>query len=225
MDSISFRLAWDPFWLADVADMKPEAIYYCTNNCWWSTSPPKGKIIFPEPPKFEVCLEPWVMFQRLQANLETAFGRYEERALMAAFHGNLLVENQNGHELPIAFPNQDGYNKLLAKAGELRLRSGFTSYRFLRRGDHRSIFRNGDHPLKLRHDLRQHSWDFEWGYGGSGPSQAALAVLADYTRDDEWALQHYQAFKRAFIAAHDSDGWVLSGRTIGDWAREARHTN
>lgn len=35
-------------------------------------------------------------------------------------------------------------------------------------------------PLSLRLDLRNHSPEgFEWGYGGSGPAQLALAILAD----------------------------------------------
>jgi hypothetical protein len=40
-------------------------------------------------------------------------------------------------------------------------------------------------PLNLRLDLRNHSPSgFEWGYGGSGPAQLALALLADCLGDD-----------------------------------------
>ena len=35
----------------------------------------------------------------------------------------------------------------------------------------------------LRH-LRLHSSGFEWGYGGSGPSDLALSLLADYLDED-----------------------------------------
>ena len=36
------------------------------------------------------------------------------------------------------------------------------------------------YPLDARRDIRNHSPDgFEWGYGGSGPAQLALAILAD----------------------------------------------
>src|SRR5947209_15039234 len=47
-------------------------------------------------------------------------------------------------------------------------------------------------PLKsLR--LRNHSPDgFEWGYGGSGPAQSALALLLDHTRNRGVALKLYQ---------------------------------
>jgi Family of unknown function (DUF6166) len=55
---------------------------------------------------------------------------------------------------------------------------------------------NGTRPLALRLDLRNHSpTGFAWGYGGSGPAQLALALLADALGDDERALQLYQAFK------------------------------
>ena len=40
-------------------------------------------------------------------------------------------------------------------------------------------------PLPCRFDLRKHSLTgFEWGYGGSGPAQLALAVLADAVGSD-----------------------------------------
>jgi hypothetical protein len=42
-------------------------------------------------------------------------------------------------------------------------------------------------PLNLRHDLRRHSEEFNWGYGGSGPAQLALALAADVLGDDEQA--------------------------------------
>ena len=41
-------------------------------------------------------------------------------------------------------------------------------------------------PLDPRPDLRNHSpTGFEWGYGGSGPAELALALLADHFDDDE----------------------------------------
>ena len=44
-------------------------------------------------------------------------------------------------------------------------------------------------PLDPRLDLWNHSpTGFQWGYGGSGPAQLALALLADYLGDDEQAV-------------------------------------
>lgn len=60
--------------------------------------------------------------------------------------------------------------------------------------------------LDLRLDLINHSpTGFCWGYGGSGPAQTALAILADYFRDDRKALHLYQTFKNAVIAKKSMD--------------------
>ena len=56
------------------------------------------------------------------------------------------------------------------------------------------------YALPPRLDLRDHlPTGFAWGYGGSGPAQLALAVLAD-ALDDQRALKLYQDFKWAVIA-------------------------
>jgi hypothetical protein len=48
----------------------------------------------------------------------------------------------------------------------------------------------------LRFDLRRHSpTGPEWGYGGRGPAQLSLAILADYLDINEEALRFYQSFK------------------------------
>jgi hypothetical protein len=85
-------------------------------------------------------------------------------------------------------------------------------------------------PLPTRLDLFNHSpTGFEWGYGGSGPSQLALAILADATGDDDYALDHYHDFKRNVVAGLNHGGWCLQ---IGDvrawcklngWQRQAVH--
>jgi hypothetical protein len=59
----------------------------------------------------------------------------------------------------------------------------------------------GPRVLDLRLDLANHSpTGFCWGYGGSGPAQAALAILADYFGDDQTAMRLYQQFKSLVIA-------------------------
>lgn len=48
--------------------------------------------------------------------------------------------------------------------------------------------------------IRNHSPDgFNWGYGGSGPAQFALALLLLYV-DQETAQRYYQRFKFAWVA-------------------------
>jgi hypothetical protein len=70
--------------------------------------------------------------------------------------------------------------------------------------------------LNPRLDLRNHSpTGFQWGYGGSGPAQLALALLADHLGDDERALTLYQDFKWKVIAALPQDkGWTLDPEQI-----------
>lgn len=59
---------------------------------------------------------------------------------------------------------------------------------------------------------------FEWGYGGSGPAQLALALLLDYTGDEAFALDHYQEFKTEVVSqldcAESAGSWRLTGREI-----------
>lgn len=65
--------------------------------------------------------------------------------------------------------------------------------------------------LDPRFDLRFHSPDgFEWGYGGSGPAQLALALLSDHLTDEEKALMLYQDFKSAVVAGLPREGWKLT---------------
>jgi uncharacterized protein DUF6166 len=71
-------------------------------------------------------------------------------------------------------------------------------------------------PLGHRLDLQNHSpTGFEWGYGGSGPSQLALAILADFLEDDAKALAWYQPFKWRTVAQWErKTKWQLSGAEI-----------
>lgn len=71
-------------------------------------------------------------------------------------------------------------------------------------------------PLPLRLDLWNHSpTGFEFGYGGSGPAQLALAILADCC-GDELALVFHQAFKWAVIARLPGPGASLTGTFVRD---------
>jgi uncharacterized protein (DUF2249 family) len=72
-------------------------------------------------------------------------------------------------------------------------------------------------PLERRYDLLSASpTGFEWGYGGSGPAQLAVALLA-HAYDDEFACEHYQRFKRDTIADLPRLGWMLTERDLDDW--------
>lgn len=72
-----------------------------------------------------------------------------------------------------------------------------------------------ERSLPLRLDIRHHSPDgFSWGYSGSGPSQLALALLADCC-DKETALKYYMEFRDKIIRPLSiHDGFVLTQNKV-----------
>jgi hypothetical protein len=65
-----------------------------------------------------------------------------------------------------------------------------------------------------------HSPDgFEWGYGGSGPADLALNILARFLpAADAWDLHH--AFKREFVATLPRQGGVILAKSVRQWIAE-----
>jgi|SRR5579859_1133707 len=79
--------------------------------------------------------------------------------------------------------------------------------------------------LDPRLDLHNHSPNgFEWGYGGSGPAQLALALVADHLGDSGRALALYQDFKREVVATLPHDGWTLVTGDIERILSQIEHT-
>jgi hypothetical protein len=75
-------------------------------------------------------------------------------------------------------------------------------------------------PLDLRLDWRNHSpTGFDWGYGGSGPSQLALAILADHfgVEGKEVALRLYQNFKWDVIGNIEYPHFKITSAEIDIW--------
>lgn len=67
--------------------------------------------------------------------------------------------------------------------------------------------------LPARLDLANHSpTGFNWGYGGSGPAQLALAILA-YEYGDDVAMDYYQDFKWAEVALWGQE-WAIGSSQI-----------
>jgi len=65
--------------------------------------------------------------------------------------------------------------------------------------------------------LWNHSPDgFQWGYGGSGPAQLALALLLDATTDPEISRNFHQAFKWDKVAGW-GESWYITRHAILDW--------
>ena len=74
-----------------------------------------------------------------------------------------------------------------------------------------------DYELPMRLDLVNHSPSgFDWDYGGSGPAQLALALLADCLKDSGLALKLYQSFKLRVTSILPHQSWTLSEAQV--WA-------
>jgi hypothetical protein len=89
--------------------------------------------------------------------------------------------------------------------------------------------------IKERREMARHSDGFEWGYGGSGPAQLAVALLMDTLEDAdhylgardiwgqkpdekaEWALSHYQKFKWEVVCELDRKGFSLPQEDVRAW--------
>jgi Family of unknown function (DUF6166) len=70
--------------------------------------------------------------------------------------------------------------------------------------------------LPLRLDLFNHSpAGFSWGYGGSGPAQLAIALLADALGDDDLAVRLHQAFKFRVVGCWpEGQAWSITADQI-----------
>ena len=71
-------------------------------------------------------------------------------------------------------------------------------------------------PIQTSQRLFHHSSGYAWGYEGSGPAQLALAILLDFTGDEELAVKSHQAFKREIIARipQDEPSWEITAEQI-----------
>ena len=66
--------------------------------------------------------------------------------------------------------------------------------------------------LRVSQKVRNHSpTGFNYGYGGSGPAQTALAILLEHTRSPKKALENYMWFKDYVIAGipRNEKDWTL----------------
>ena len=79
-----------------------------------------------------------------------------------------------------------------------------------------AFHQDGQRPLPHRLDVRDHSpTGFNWGYGGSGPAQLALAILCDFLEDEDVAGTVYQSFKWAVISTlGEGRDWRLTGEDV-----------
>lgn len=70
-------------------------------------------------------------------------------------------------------------------------------------------------------NIGSHSPDgFQIGYGGSGPSDTALSILADCV-GAEMANNFYQRFKQEFVAGW-KESFEITDKEIQDWLNKLR---
>ena len=75
--------------------------------------------------------------------------------------------------------------------------------------------------LDQRHDVFSHSDGFNWGYGGSGPRQSALAILCDAV-GPHLAMRLYGTFVNAFVSQWPKDEpFEISLEEVIDWIEDA----
>lgn len=76
---------------------------------------------------------------------------------------------------------------------------------------------------KESQDVINHSPDgFQWGYGGSGPAQLALAILLRFCSKEE-AVRLHHAFKWDVIAKLPrGKEWQIPNQRVVDWLEAIR---
>jgi hypothetical protein len=65
--------------------------------------------------------------------------------------------------------------------------------------------------------LINHSPDgFDWGYGGAGPAQLALAIALTFCRPST-AVRLYQEFKWQVVSRLPAEGFALDSDVVQSW--------
>lgn len=83
-------------------------------------------------------------------------------------------------------------------------------------GEECTVRVNGD-QLDARYDLLSASPSgFEWGYGGSGPAQLAIAILA-HAYGASFASDYYQRFKREVVSELPEERWTITKQDLDQW--------
>ncbi|OCL85391.1 DUF6166 domain-containing protein [Arcobacter porcinus] len=80
-----------------------------------------------------------------------------------------------------------------------------------------AIYKNNE-IIDKKLNLRNHSpCGLSWGYSGSGPLQAALAILYDFTKDEVFSLNNYNDFSNDIISSLPQKNCILKFSDIQHW--------
>ncbi len=104
-------------------------------------------------------------------------------------------------------------------------------YKVERTGGLRSVVATVD-GQPLRHIVHHSPTGFEFGYGGSGPADLALSILADYfgEKPSEKAIYHgrckcwkpHQDFKWRFVSPQQGNSFEITEDEITAWLVETK---
>lgn len=73
-------------------------------------------------------------------------------------------------------------------------------------------------PIDKKVNIRNHSpLGLTWGYNGSGPSQSALAILFDFTKNEKFTLKYYEEFRNEVISNIPQKDCILKFIDIQNW--------
>jgi len=75
---------------------------------------------------------------------------------------------------------------------------------------------------KFSRGVRDYSSEFMWGYGGSGPSQLALALLLFFGASENEAMAYYQELKRDLVARLPEADFEIENSKVVDWLEARR---
>lgn len=108
-----------------------------------------------------------------------------------------------------------GYKAVLADAALTRGRA-VSTYRGRRRPGGAVFVTVDGRALARVSRLFNHSSSFEWGYGGSGPAQLALAILAHHlgVNGHDLAVKLHHAFKRTVVATLPREEWSMTSEYV-----------
>lgn len=122
-------------------------------------------------------------------------------------------QKKKAESLRTTRPSKDGANEQahLSKTPSKKQSKIYRGYRTP--AGSTMVMVNGN-PLKYP---RKHSSEgFDWGYGGSGPADLAIAILRDFCPDLN-AGTLYQQFKWDLIAIIQDDSWEIGSTQIEEW--------
>ena len=144
---------------------------------------------------------------------------------------DVMIDESSNGELQVTLGrNKPQWWQHEVEANLRRQKGEISRYYGTANGGNWSVLLNGknfDHADSLK--VSNHSPDgFAWGYGGSAPSQLALAILLHEIGNPDFIVHHYQQFKIDLIeTVPQDDDFLLTSIDVDEWLskRDGVHIN